>query len=127
MAGASQDLHESREVLSTDAVDKHRALVSLQEELEAVDWYNQRAEAATDAELAAILRHNRDEEMEHAIMVLEWFRRRSPEMDQQMKTYLFSDAPILQVEEGVTAGGEEAGESVPKEGSLGIGSLRARS
>lgn len=127
MAGSSQELHERPEDLSPATIDRHRATVSLLEELEAVDWYDQRAEAAGDAELKAILLHNRDEEMEHAAMVLEWLRRRNPIVDQQLKTYLFSSGPILEVESGATEGGEEGGESDPKDGSLGIGSLRAGS
>ena len=102
------------------------ATVSLLEELEAVDWYDQRAEAAGDAELKEILLHNRDEEMEHAAMVLEWLRRRNPVVDEQLRTYLFTSGPILGVEQGAADGGEEGGESQPKDGSLGIGSLRAK-
>jgi len=123
MAGASNALHESTDVLSAEAIDQHRALVSLQEELEAVDWYNQRAQAATDPELRKILAHNRDEEMEHAAMVLEWLRRSSAMMDGQLRTYLFTEAPILEVE----AGGAASGAAAPTDGSLGIGSLRAES
>ena len=74
----SAGLHEPEERLSRQTIDRHRALVSVQEELEAVDWYDQRVDAATDAELAAILAHNRDEEKEHASMVLEWLRRHDP-------------------------------------------------
>lgn len=126
MAGSSQDLHERREDLSPATIDRHRATVSLLEELEAVDWYDQRAEAAGDAELKEILLHNRDEEMEHAAMVLEWLRRRNPVVDEQLRTYLFTSGPILGVEQGAADGGEEGGESQPKDGSLGIGSLRAK-
>ena len=64
------------------------------EELEAVDWYNQRVDACVDAELKAILEHNRDEEKEHAAMVLEWIRRRDPRMDKELKDYLFTQKPI---------------------------------
>jgi ferritin-like protein len=124
MAGASQELHEPVGTLSPETVDRHRALVSLQEELEAVDWYSQRAEGTSDAELKGILLHNRDEEVEHAAMVLEWLRRHTPVVDAQLKHYLFTDAPILAVEADAATGGEEAGESIPKDGSLGIGSLR---
>lgn len=126
MAGSSMELHERMEDLSPATIDRHRATVSLLEELEAVDWYDQRAEAAGDAELKEILLHNRDEEMEHAAMVLEWLRRRNPVVDEQLRTYLFTSGPIVGVESGATEGGEEGGESQPKDGSLGIGSLRAK-
>ena len=126
MAGSSTELHERVEDLSPATVDRHRATVSLLEELEAVDWYDQRAEAAGDADLKKILLHNRDEEMEHAAMVLEWLRRRNPVVDEQLRTYLFTSGPIVGVEQGAAGGGEEGGESQPKDGSLGIGSLRAK-
>ena len=74
--------------------DMHRAIESLKEELEAVDWYNQRAAVCKDEELRAILIHNRDEEKEHAAMVLEWIRRRDPTMDKELKDYLFTEKPI---------------------------------
>ncbi|MHB1930412.1 MAG: encapsulin-associated ferritin-like protein [Acidimicrobiales bacterium] len=95
--------------------DRHRALVSIQEELEAVDWYDQRVEAATDDDLRVILAHNRDEEKEHAAMVLEWLRRHDPVVDDQLRAYLFTSGNILQVEEGANE---------TPDGSLGIGSLR---
>jgi hypothetical protein len=72
----------------------HRAIVSLMEELEAVDWYNQRVDACKDAELRRILEHNRDEEKEHAAMVLEWIRRRDPKFDEELRDYLFTSEPI---------------------------------
>ncbi|MET0158844.1 MAG: ferritin-like domain-containing protein [Acidimicrobiales bacterium] len=96
---ASEGLHESVEKLSAETIDYHRAMVSLMEELEAVDWYNQRVDATDDEDLAAVLAHNRDEEKEHAAMTLEWLRRRDPKLDQQLRTYLFSDGPITEVEE----------------------------
>jgi ferritin-like protein len=98
MAGASLGLHESEARLGADVVDTHRAVVSIQEELEAVDWYNQRATATDDPELSAILQHHRDEEKEHAVMLLEWLRRRDPALDQHMKTYLFTEASITEIE-----------------------------
>jgi uncharacterized protein len=98
MANASQDLHEPADRLGADVVDVHRAVVSIQEELEAVDWYNQRAHATGDADLAAILEHHRDEEKEHAVMLLEWLRRRDPALDRHMQTYLFTDASITDIE-----------------------------
>ena len=96
---SSESLHEAAEKLSPATIDRHRATVSLMEELEAVDWYDQRIEAATSEELKAILRHNRDEEKEHAAMVLEWLRRHDPVLDKQLRTYLFSKGDILKVEE----------------------------
>jgi hypothetical protein len=72
----------------------HKAIVSLMEELEAVDKYNQRIDASKDEELKAILAHNRDEEKEHAAMILEWIRRRDPSFDKELKDYLFSDKTI---------------------------------
>lgn len=91
---ASEGFHEAIEDLSDETRDMHRAIVSLMEELEAVDWYNQRMDACKDAELRAILKHNRDEEKEHAAMVLEWIRRRDPKFDDELKDYLFTDKPI---------------------------------
>jgi hypothetical protein len=86
--------HEPIEQLSTQTRDMHRAIISLMEELEAVDWYNQRVDACSDPELKAILAHNRDEEKEHASMVLEWIRRRDPRFDQELRDYLFTDKKI---------------------------------
>jgi uncharacterized protein len=120
MAGSSASLHEDPEVLSKEAVDRHRALVSIMEELEAVDWYDQRAQATHDPELAAILAHNRDEEKEHATMTLEWLRRNDAKWTDVLSTYLFTEGSVLEVEEEAAHGaGEEAG----GDGSLGIGSL----
>jgi hypothetical protein len=91
---ASVGYHEPVEELSDAARDLHRAIVSLMEELEAVDWYNQRAEACKDPDLRAILEHNRDEEKEHAAMVLEWIRRKDPRFNKELRDYLFTDKPI---------------------------------
>jgi len=91
---SSVGYHEPIEELSDETRDMHRAIVSLMEELEAIDWYNQRADACKDAELKAILAHNRDEEKEHAAMVLEWIRRHDPKLSKELKEYLFSNAPI---------------------------------
>ena len=102
MPNASMVLHEDESRLSPDVLDRHRALVSLMEELEAVDWYDQRAAATEDPELKAILVHNRDEEKEHAAMVLEWLRRNDPQMDEQLRTYLFKDGPITTLESDAT-------------------------
>ena len=91
---SSVGYHEPVEELSSEARDMHRAIVSLMEELEAVDWYNQRADACKDEDLKAILLHNRDEEKEHASMVLEWIRRKDPKFSKELKDYLFSTKPI---------------------------------
>jgi ferritin-like protein len=91
---ANEGYHEPVEELSEETRDMHRAIVSLMEELEAVDWYNQRVDACKDKELAAILAHNRDEEKEHAAMVLEWIRRRDPRFDKELKDYLFTTEEI---------------------------------
>ena len=93
MAASSASFHESEGSLTPETRDLHRAIVSLMEELEAIDWYQQRIEAAGDAELKEILRHNRDEEKEHAAMVLEWIRRRDPGFDEHLRTFLFTGGP----------------------------------
>jgi ferritin-like protein len=99
--------HEPAELLSEDTKDMHRAIVSLMEELEAVDWYQQRVDATKDASLKAVLAHNLREEIEHAMMNLEWIRRKSPMFDEHARTYLFSEGPITEVEKRKKA--EEAG------------------
>jgi uncharacterized protein len=91
---SSEAYHEPVAELSIETRDMHKAIVSLMEELEAVDWYNQRADACKDPELKAILEHNRDEEKEHAAMVLEWIRRKDPVFSKEMKDYLFTTKPI---------------------------------
>lgn len=91
---SSEGFHEPIEKLSVATQDMHRAIVSLMEELEAVDWYNQRVDACVDPDLKAILEHNRDEEKEHAVMMLEWIRRRDPRMDHELRETLFKSGPI---------------------------------
>ena len=91
---SSEQLHEPREKLSKEAIDQHRAIVSIMEELEAVDWYNQRAAATEDDTLRKVLEHNRDEEKEHAAMVLEWIRRKDATFSKEMRDYLFTEKPI---------------------------------
>jgi len=91
---ANEGYHEPVTELSAETRDMHRAIVSLMEELEAVDWYNQRVDACSDSELGAILAHNRDEEKEHASMILEWIRRRDPAFDRELRDYVFTDKPI---------------------------------
>jgi ferritin-like protein len=91
---SSVGYHEPVAELSDETRDMHRAIVSLMEELEAVDWYNQRADACRNPELKAILEHNRDEEKEHAAMVLEWIRRKDPAFSKELKEFLFTTTPI---------------------------------
>lgn len=91
---AHEGWHEDPEELSAETKEMHRAIESLMEELEAVDWYQQRVDACKDPELRAILAHNRDEEKEHAAMVLEWIRRRDERFSSELKDYLFTDKPI---------------------------------
>lgn len=91
---ANEGYHEPLDRLSAHTLDMHRAITSLMEELEAVDWYNQRVDATTDPELKRILEHNRDEEKEHAAMVLEWIRRRDPVFDKELRETLFGDGDI---------------------------------
>ena len=96
---ASVGLHEELADLSEETRDMHRAIASLMEELEAFDWYNQRVDGARDEALKAILAHNRDEEKEHASMLLEWIRRRDPKFDKELRDYLFTKEPIAEIEE----------------------------
>jgi len=91
---SNEGYHEPINELSDETRDMHRAITSLMEELEAVDWYNQRVDACKDQDLKAILEHNRDEEKEHAAMVLEWIRRQDPRMDSELRDYLFTDKAI---------------------------------
>lgn len=126
MAGSSATLHEDPERLSPDTIDRHRAIVSIMEELEAIDWYDQRLEATKDEELKEILRHNRDEEKEHAAMTLEWLRRHDSALDEHLRTYLFTEKSVLEIEEEAEHAGGETDEATSSDGCLGIGSLRAR-
>jgi ferritin-like protein len=104
MASNSSSYHESLDKLSPETQDMHRAIVSLQEELEAADWYRQRADACGNGELKAILLHNMREEIEHAAMILEWLRRNDTDFSKHLQTYLFTTQPIMEVEEEDTAG-----------------------
>jgi ferritin-like protein len=113
--------HEDTASLRAETLERHRAIVSLMEELEAVDWYDQRVDATTDDQLRAVLAHNRDEEKEHAAMTLEWLRRNDEGWDAVLRTYLFTDRPITQVEEEVVGDRSSGGPAVT--GSLPIGSL----
>ena len=120
---SSESLHEDPGKLGPEVIDQHRAIVSLMEELEAVDWYNQRAKATSNPELRAILEHNRDEEKEHAAMALEWLRRSDPTLSKHLKTFLFSQGPITGIEATMEEKAGDKGGS--DDGSLGIGSLRS--
>ncbi len=101
---SSENYHEAPEALTEETRDLHRAIRSLMEELEAVDWYQQRVDATQDPELKAILGHNRDEEIEHAMMVLEWIRRKVPKFDEHAKTYLFKTGKITELEKAEKEG-----------------------
>jgi ferritin-like protein len=105
---SSENLHEKAESLSKETLDFHRAYMSVKEEIEAIDWYNQRIDAADEDSLKKILAHNRNEEMEHACMMLEWIRRHSSEWQERMDTYLFTEEPIAELEmEGKIESGEK--------------------
>ncbi len=121
MGSGSLELHEDG--LPPEVVDRHRAIRSIMEELEAIDWYDQRVAATTDQTLAEVLAHNRDEEKEHFAMTLEWLRRHDAKIDEVLRTYLFADGDILAVEQAAEHGdGSSVGE-----GGLGIGNLRDES
>jgi len=113
----SDPLQEPLQSLSSSTPDLHRALVSLEEELEAVDWYGQRADACGDAQLKDIFLHNRGEEIEHATMLMEWLRRHDGRFGEMMKALLFTEAPIA----GLEPGGGGAPAVVQ---TLGIGSMK---
>jgi ferritin-like protein len=116
---AAEGYHEPYEQLTAKTRDFHRAYRSLMEELEAADWYQQRVDVCEDADLRAILAHNRDEEKEHAAMLLEWIRRHDSVFAAQLKNYLFSETSIVQKESATT--GEKLG---PAGSPPSIGSLR---
>jgi uncharacterized protein len=116
---ASEGFHEPLELLNEASLDYHRAMTSLCEELEAIDWYDQRVQATSDESLASVLAYNRDDEKEHASMLLEWLRRRDAAFDAQLRKFLFSSGPITTVGED-----DDAPATSGASGSLGIGSLR---
>ena len=125
---ASEGLHEASDLLDEATVDRHRALISLREELEAIDWYDQRVAATNDPELAAVLAHNRDEEKEHAAMTLEWLRRHDPVLDKHLRTYLFTTTPVTEIEAAAEAGSGSDDLATPgSAGSFGIGGLKGES
>ena len=117
---ASEGYHEPIEWLDQATIEKHRAVQSVVEELQAADWYDQRVAACTDEALRGILAHNRDEEKEHAAMGLEWWRRHDPVLDQHLRTYLFTEGSITAAEQEAEADNGSGGGS----GDLAIGSLR---
>jgi ferritin-like protein len=119
----SEGLHEPESRLDPRTIERHRANVSLKEELEAIDWYDQRADAADEDDLREVLRHNRDDEKEHAAMNLEWLRRHDPQLDEQLRLYLFTEAPITDIAAAAAAGEVEADASEGPS-SLGLGGLR---
>jgi uncharacterized protein len=122
MAGASGSYQEEK--ITEQTRDLHRALVSLQEELEAIDWYQQRVDATSDPELAEVLKHNRDEEKEHAAMVLEWIRRHDEKFDAVLREYLFQSGPIVGREAAVMG---RNGPTSPTGANPTVGSLRRTS
>jgi ferritin-like protein len=122
MAGASGSYHEDK--LTEQTRDLHRALVSLQEELEAIDWYQQRVDATSDPELAEVLKHNRDEEKEHAAMVLEWIRRHDEKFDAVLREFLFQSGPIVGREAAAMG---RNGQASPTGATPTVGSLRRTS
>ncbi len=96
---SSEDLHAPRERLSADTLRYHQAIVSLCEELEAADWYRQRADDCDDPTLKEVLLHNMREEIEHASMLIEWLRRNNPHFAKELKEYLFTEKDLMNVEE----------------------------
>lgn len=114
------DYHVPYEELSEKDRSFMFALNSLKEEIEAIDWYNQRAAVSKDPTIKEVMEHNRDEEIEHAVMLIEWLRRNMEGWDEELKTYLFTDKPLLQVEEE-TLEGEEKSSS---KGDLGLRDLK---
>jgi len=127
---SSENLHAPRERLSQHTLNLHFAIVSLMEELDAIDWYRQRADDADEETLKQLLLHNMREEMEHASMLLEWIRRNDSDFERFLKTYLFTEGSILQEEKAATAVGVgKAGpdtEPCGPEPGFTIGSLRGR-
>ena len=114
--------HEPPELLSVETREMHRAIVSLTEELQAIDWYQQRADTCTDPPLKDVLLHNKNEEIEHATMLLEWIRRHSEHFDQMLRRYLFTEAPITGTEKAAKANGPAF---LPGP-VLGIGGMKGR-
>jgi ferritin-like protein len=118
--------HENEDELSPEVKDRHRAIASMMEELEAVDWYDQRVQVAGDDELRELLAHNRDEEKEHFVMALEWLRRRDAKLDAELRGRLFQPGSIVAREEAGKTG-DAPSPVAAADGSLGIGSLKGGS
>lgn len=119
---ASEGFHEPLELLDEATVDHHRAMTSLCEELEAIDWYDQRVKATSDESLAAVLAYNRDDEKEHAAMALEWLRRGDSALDANLRKFLFTSGPITEI--GDESSEDSRDPANDPSGSLGIGSLK---
>ena len=119
---ASDAYHESLDLLTEETRNMHRAIVSLKEELEAIDWYQQRADACSDPELKDVLLHNKNEEIEHATMLMEWIRRHNDHFNEMMRTYLFTEQPIT----GIEKGGGDGRRGSPAAETLGIGSMKGK-
>ena len=122
---SSENLHAPRERLSKKALTLHHAIVSLMEELDAIDWYRQRSDDAEDEQLKGLLLHNMREEMEHASMLLEYIRRADSDFDRLLRTYLFTTKPILETEDEATAEGAESGAAQGKRRGQSAGAPEA--
>jgi ferritin-like protein len=120
-------LQESESQLSPETADRHRAIASLQEELEAIDRYDQRIDATNDSGLASVLANNRDEEKEHAAMLIEWLRRHDTVLEGNLRTYLFTSAPVTEIEAEVEAHGGVVASPAGASGTFGVGSLKGES
>ena len=120
-------LQESEDRLSPETADRHRAIASIQEELEAIDRYDQRIDATKDAELASVLAHNRDEEKEHAAMLLEWLRRHDAVLDRDLRTYLFTTTSVTEIEAEAEARAPGDSDAPGVAGTFGVGSLKGES
>ena len=126
-----EGLHEPADLLSGETLNLHRAIISLMEELEAIDWYQQRADACTDPALKAVMLHNRNEEVEHGMMTLEWLRRHDATFDKFLRRYLFTEQDIIEIEEAADveeakAEAAKAGEGGAAPSQKGDGSLAIR-
>ena len=119
---ASNTYHESVDLLAEDTRNMHRAIVSLMEEMEAIDWYQQRADACSDPQLKDVLLHNKNEEIEHATMLMEWIRRHSDHFNGMMRKYLFTEQPIA----GIEGGTGTDGPAPVATDSLGVGSMKGK-
>lgn len=124
MGEASTSLHEAADQLKPQTIDIHRAIVSLMEELEAIDWYQQRADACGDGQLRSILIHNMNEEIEHATMILEWVRRKMPKFDETLKMYLFTTGEITEIEQAAESGEKMAAEMTRSSLRATIGDMK---